>query len=94
MKLVINYDYGGYSVPKAYCVERNIDPYKTPVERNDPDYVAWVEAHADEEGHYDEGWANLTVVEIPDDATDYEVLEYDGAETVIYVQNGKIIYAD
>lgn len=34
--------------------------------------------------------AELRIVEIPDCATDYEIDEYDGFETIIYVVNGKI----
>lgn len=35
-------------------------------------------------------FAKLRVVEIPDCATDYQIDEYDGFETIIYVVNGKI----
>lgn len=41
-----------------------------------------------EEGSFDMG-----VVEIPDEATDYLITEYDGAESVYYVLNGKIHHA-
>ncbi len=34
--------------------------------------------------------AKLRVVEIPDCATDYQIDEYDGFETIIYVVDGKI----
>lgn len=37
--------------------------------------------------------ANLGIVEIPDEATDWEINEYDGLESVIYVLNGKIYHA-
>lgn len=35
-------------------------------------------------------FAKLRVVDIPDYATDYEIDEYDGFETIIYVVDGKI----
>lgn len=35
-------------------------------------------------------FAKLQVVEIPDCATDYQIDEYDGFETIIYVIDGKI----
>lgn len=38
-------------------------------------------------------FAKLRVVEIPDCATDYQIDEYDGFETIIYVVNGKIYRA-
>lgn len=34
--------------------------------------------------------AELIVVEIPDEATDYYIEEYDGLESVIYVVDGKV----
>jgi hypothetical protein len=37
---------------------------------------------------------DLVVVEIPDNATDWNIEEYDGLETVIYVLNGRICYAE
>ena len=35
-------------------------------------------------------FANLEVFEIPDDVTDWEIEEYDGYETLLYVRKGKI----
>jgi hypothetical protein len=37
--------------------------------------------------------AKLKVVEIPDTATDYEINEYDGAESITYVVDGKLYHA-
>ena len=34
--------------------------------------------------------SDIKVVEIPDDSTDWDIIEYDGSEYVIYVKNGKI----
>ena len=34
--------------------------------------------------------ANLTVKEIPDEATDYTIIDYDGMESIFYVVNGKL----
>jgi nitroreductase len=48
--------------------------------------VAFVESHPDECG-------DLEVVEIPDTATDWEIDEYDGWESVVYVVNGKLHHA-
>ena len=37
------------------------------------------------------GWcSSLQVVEVPDDITDYQIIEYDGKESVLYVIDGKI----
>lgn len=35
-------------------------------------------------------FASLAVYEIPDDVTDWEIEEYDGYETLLYVRKGKI----
>lgn len=35
-------------------------------------------------------FANLQVYDIPDDVTDWEINEYDGYESLLYVRNGKI----
>ena len=35
-------------------------------------------------------FANLEVFEIPDDVTDWEIDDYDGYESLLYVRNGKI----
>ncbi len=37
--------------------------------------------------------SNIEVVEIPDSATDWQINEYDGSESVIYVVDGKIHWA-
>ena len=37
--------------------------------------------------------ANLSIVSIPDDITDYRLREYDGYEYIEYVKNGKIFDA-
>lgn len=38
-------------------------------------------------------YSRLVVVTIPDEATDYEMLEYDGIEIIIYVLDGKLHHA-
>ena len=92
MKLVINRCYGGFSISdkakKLLGVESNyaFDDYKF---RNDNNLIKVVE----ELGEDASGTlANLRVVTISDEATDYEISEYDGFEDVIYVLNGKINY--
>lgn len=83
MKIVINGNFGGFGYDVA-------DAYKDFVnqlagERDDLELVAFVENHPDERG-------DLCVVEIPDNATDWEIDEYDGSESVTYVVNGKIYH--
>ena len=86
MKIVINNDYGGYGLlnwdddDQYYDI---IEKYKN--DRTNPVLVAVVENN-----HI----GDLVVVEIPDEATDWVINEYDGLETVIYVLNGKIYYVE
>jgi hypothetical protein len=91
MKMVINADWGGYEVPDE--VEEMLDHECKcgrwnwgEDERVHPLFIEWVKNHKNE--------TDLSVVNIPDNATDYEILEDDGFETVIAVVDGKIVYLD
>ena len=88
MKLVVNKCYGGFDLSKKAEKMLGVDSYD--VERNDPKLVQIVEELGEEASS---GYAELRVVEIPDEATDFDISEYDGFETVVYVVNGKIKYA-
>lgn len=83
MKMVINADYGGYGYGVA-------EQYEDLVNKNDrfsAELIEFVETHPNECG-------DLAVINIPDEATDWELDEYDGWESVIYVLNGKIVHAE
>ena len=84
MKIVINGDFGGYGFGVAEEFEDFVNQLVG--ERDDPELVAFVENHPDKCG-------DLVVVVIPDTATDWEIDEYDGWESVIYVVDGKIHHA-
>ncbi len=83
MKIVINKAYGGFDVPEEFnnfCEEFNYTPDEDV--RTDPKLIQLVE----------NGCSNhdLAVVEIPDEATDWELDEYDGWEYITYVVDGKL----
>ena len=61
------------------------------LKRNNHKLVSAVEEFGEDKasGFY----ANLRIVEIPDDSTDYYINEYDGAESIIYVKDGKLQWA-
>ena len=85
MKFVLNKCYGGFGLSdwareQMGCSEPD---------RNDPDFVSLVEKYPDKVSGE---CAELEVVEIPDDVTDYRFDEYDGFECILYVLNGKIHY--
>jgi hypothetical protein len=84
MKIAVNKDYGGF----GYGVHED---YETLVRECEEDrtnivLIAMVETFPDKMG-------DICIVEIPDDATDYEIDECDGFESVTYVVNGKIYHA-
>lgn len=89
MLLVVNHDWGGFTLPEDYAAVKTNgwlydDDWDTT--RQDQDLIDIVLSD-----DYD---GDLAVVEIPNDATDYTIQDYDGMESVIYVQNGKLHWAD
>lgn len=89
MKIVINDCFGGYGLSEDF-----LDKYGKEfrgLKRNDPQLIAAIEEFGEEESS--DYYAKLHIVEIPDDCTDYYVHEYDGAEDVIYVKDGKLHWA-
>lgn len=84
MKLVINNCYGGFRVERSIANKYGFDCYK--VERNNKKLIELIESNIDCNGMCSE----LVVVNIPDNATDYMITDYDGYESIIYVIDGKI----
>ena len=90
MKIVINSCFGGLSLSESCAQALGCDTYPDDNIRTDARLIEMVEADAEfASGHC----AKLQVVEIPDSATDYYINEYDGAEDIIYVVNGKLHWA-
>lgn len=86
MKIVINACFGGFSLPKEFCEKYHMDKYDD-IERTDERLIAFVESH---NNCIEENYARLITVEIPNNTTDWEISEYDGAEEIICVVDGKI----
>ncbi len=84
MKLVINACYGDFNVNKVIARAYGFDPRR--VERDNPMLIKLIESGVDCNGDF----AKLEIVEIPDNATDYEFDEEDGYESIIYVVDGKL----
>ena len=84
MKIVVNRPFGGFRLPDAFCLAHNIEFKYDQDWRYDQDLINWVETHND---------SALSVTSIPDEATDYFINEYDGAEEVVYVLDGKLCWA-
>lgn len=91
MKIVLNKDYDGFHLPKEYCNLCNCGPYDwdfgdvNHTIRIDPVFVKIVEGGCDN--------SDLKVIEIPDAATDWDLYEYDGMESLVYVVDGKLHWA-
>ena len=79
-KILVNTSFGGFGLKDEY------EPY---VGREDEKLIALVEQGVDIGDNY----AEFGIAEIPDNATDYVIEDYDGKETVLYVVDGKIRYA-
>lgn len=89
MKIVINDCFGGYEFSQDF-----LDKYGEEFEyfeRDDPKLIAAIEEFGEAESS---GYsAKLRIKEIPDDYTDLYIDEYDGAESIIYVKDGKLHWA-
>lgn len=85
MKMVINANYGGFGLDVAEQYENWVRDLEG--DRFNAELVKFVENHPDKCG-------DLVVITIPEEATDWEIDECDGWESVIYVINGKIVHAE
>ena len=83
MKIVINANFGGYGCDVSEQYEDLVDRYEG--DRTNPELVAFVENHPGDCG-------DLAGMTIPDNATDWDIQDYDGNEDLIYVVDGKIHY--
>lgn len=90
MKIIINTCYGGFSFNETAIQRYGIQTYDDDTAtRTRADLIEAIESGEDLSGSY----AKLEVVEIPDEATDFAIEEYDGMEDIIYVVNGKLNWA-
>lgn len=92
MKIVINACFGGFSVSKEVYERLGKEwdgyGYAFDNDRTNPDLIAVIKEIGSKRasGHC----AELKVINIPEDATDWEINEYDGSEDIVCVVNGKI----
>jgi hypothetical protein len=86
MKIVINRCFGGFSLPIEFNnMYPDIDEWD--IERTDETLIEFLETHNE---YTVPSYTKLKVVEIPDTTTDWRIDEYDGAESILYVVDGKI----
>ena len=92
-EIVLNRTFGGFRFGKKFCEHYHCSPYGYDFDtsmldeemRMDERLVEWVK-------QYPEDNPSLKVYVIPDDATDWEINEYDGMESLTLVINGKIVH--
>lgn len=89
MKLIINTCYGGFGVNDEIAQQLKLNEMDEDQIRTNPQLIAAIESGV----KVDDEFAELKVVELPDNYTDYYIDEYDGCESVIYVVDGKLHWA-
>lgn len=81
MDIVVNRSWGSFHIPKEIANKRGLSVYDD-IDRTDKELVNWANTNT----------SSLRVFSITDEATDWEISDYDGMETIIYVVNGKIYH--
>ncbi len=89
MKIVVNREFGGFSLPETFCKKYGFNAYDD-IDRTDDRLVRFIENNG---GEVEVFCGTLEVAEIPDESTDWELNDYDGMESIIYVVDGKIHWA-
>lgn len=85
MKVVINDCFGSFSINREIA-KQHFDGKWYEIERTNPTLIDLIESGINCSGPH----AELKVVEIPDEATDWRIIDYDGAEYILYVVDGKM----
>ena len=88
-KILVNLTFGGFGIKEAYFQDfmkrtKGLDDI-----REDEKLIELVEQGF----NIGEDYTEIGIAEIPDNATDYYINEYDGKEEVLYVLDGKICFA-
>lgn len=97
MKVVVNRGFGGFDLDKAsvdLLLQCGVQMpgwygYEKDFRTNDI-LVAIVTFNNARARHLGTEPTGLVILDIPDDATDWMIVDYDGAERIIYVLDGKL----
>lgn len=84
-KVIVNKCYGGARLEDWAAKYLGVDPWD--FNRTDPQVIYLIENYGDV---CSSSGSALCVITLPDDVTDWKIWDYDGAETLIYVQDGKM----
>ena len=102
MKVVYNPTFGGFSWPQEIIDTFHISAFGRSREaRTDPKIIVALEEilkpflEKERSNDFYRSWntpgdPELRILEIPDDCSDWMVTEYDGAETIYFVKEGKL----
>lgn len=92
MEIVINTNYGNYGVSNraANAIRKAHETEETSGNkfRMSPTLINFIKTYGSKAASA--SYAHLKIVNIPDDATDWRIQEYDGLESILYVLDGKI----
>lgn len=87
MIILANKTWGGYRNTNEFVEHFGLESEWDEIDfdtRDNPEYVDFYHTH-------DRG--DIGFCYVPDDATDWDIMEYDGKEWVVYVHNGKLNYS-
>lgn len=106
MKIIISPDFGGFGGSRALkewgekfgvkdewgCVDWEFDSKRGLINRTNLTAIKIVENCNNEWGSedYEEDENRVEVVEIPNEATDWRILDFDGSEFIVYALNGEL----
>lgn len=90
MKIVVNNCWGGFGI-SDFAMEKLGIESRSKVKRTDERLISLIEEFGSEKISAD--FSDLQIEEIPDDATDWWIDEYDGDETLCYVKDGNRYFA-
>ena len=85
MKVILNKCYGGFNINEAIAKKYGVDAYGEDARYNE-NIINLIESGIDCSGLY----AQLEVIKLPENITDYEIDDHDGFEDITYVVDGKI----
>ena len=85
MKVILNKCFGGFNINETIAKKYGVDAYDESARYNE-NIINLIESGTDCSGLF----AQLEVVELPENTTDCEINDYDGFESIIYVVDGKI----
>lgn len=88
MKIVLNKCFGGFSLSDFAVEALGLNSAYAYIERTNSQLISLIEQYGAEKvnGRHSE----LEIVNVPDNTTDWEMSDYDGFESIIYVVDGKI----